>query len=135
MAQKNIGSCLCGSVKFELEGSLESFFLCHCKYCQKDTGSAFAANAFSTSAKLKWISNESFVKTFNLPDTRHVKSFCVNCGCALPSVQNNGKMIVVPVGSLDNALEIKPNAHLFISSKANWENDLESVQAFEKFPS
>ncbi|MFN3455173.1 MAG: GFA family protein, partial [Pseudobdellovibrio sp.] len=43
-----LGSCLCGQVEFKIQGVLESFFLCHCKYCQKDTGSAHSANLFST---------------------------------------------------------------------------------------
>ncbi len=37
------GTCLCGSVTFELCGEFQSFYLCHCHRCQKDTGSAHAA--------------------------------------------------------------------------------------------
>ena len=46
------GSCLCGAVRFEIRGSLERFFLCHCRRCQKDTGTAHAANLFSATAGL-----------------------------------------------------------------------------------
>ncbi|AYF44130.1 aldehyde-activating protein [Halobacteriovorax sp. BALOs_7] len=134
MSNKNAGSCLCGNIKFELEGSFESFFLCHCKYCQKDTGSAHAANLFTTNSKLSWLSGEDLVKTFNLPHTRHVKSFCTNCGSAVPSIQNNGDLIVVPAGSLDVPVSIKPNAHLFIGSKANWEDKLDELPSFEGLP-
>ncbi len=38
------GSCLCGLVKYELTGAFQQFFLCHCTRCQKDTGTAHAAN-------------------------------------------------------------------------------------------
>lgn len=129
------GSCLCQQVKFEVTGNFESFFLCHCKHCQKDTGSAHAANLFSTSAALKWLSGNEKVKTYNLPQTRHTKSFCKECSSALPSLQMDGKLLVVPAGSLDTDLDLKPNAHLFCSSKAKWEKDLDTITKFETFPS
>lgn len=134
MSIKSTDSCLCGEVKYEVEGNFESFFLCHCKFCQKDTGSAHSANLFSTTSKLIWLSGEDFVKTFNLPNTRHLKSFCSHCGSAIPSIQNEGKLIVVPAGSLDVPVEIKPNAHLFVASKANGEESLEVLQSFDGLP-
>jgi hypothetical protein len=126
MSIKN-GSCLCGQVSFEIEGDFDRFFLCHCEYCRKDTGSAHAANLFSTSAKLKWLSGEEKITTYNLPSTRHVKSFCSICGSALPIIQMEGKLLVVPAGSLNEKLSIKPDAHIFISSKADWDENLESI--------
>lgn len=136
MAQDSFsGSCLCGQAKFKIEGGFESFFLCHCKYCQKDTGSAHGANLFSTSASLRWISGEGNVKTFNLPSTQHTKSFCGDCGAALPNCQMNGKLLVVPAGSLDTELTMRPTAHIFYGSKAHWEEDLEGVKKFEELPS
>lgn len=128
------GSCLCGKVSFSVEGDFESFFLCHCRHCQKGTGSAHAANLFSTKAKLQWLSGEDLVSSFNLPGTRHNKSFCSNCGSPLPSVQMEGKLLVAPAGSLDASVSIKPTAHIFMASKANWEVDLDSVKKLEAFP-
>lgn len=133
--EKHSGSCLCAAVKFEVDGSFESFFLCHCKHCQKDTGSAHAANLFSSSAKLNWLSGSENVKTYALAGTRHTKSFCQTCGAALPNLQFEGKLLVVPAGSLDTSVTIKPNAHLFIASKANWEHELDLVQKFDQLPS
>jgi hypothetical protein len=46
MTQTVTGSCLCGAVSFEVSGAFDSFFLCHCSRCRKDTGSAHAANLF-----------------------------------------------------------------------------------------
>lgn len=134
MADLNAGSCLCGQVKYEVKGSFESFFLCHCKHCQKDTGSAHAANLFSTNAQLDWISGHEKVRTYNLPSTRHIKSFCENCGSAVPNSQMDGKLLVVPAGSLDTDIEIRPNAHLFCSSRATWDKNLEDVEQLAKLP-
>lgn len=133
MSIKN-GSCLCGQVSFEIEGDFDRFYLCHCEYCRKDTGSAHAANLFSTSAKLKWLSGEAKITTYNLPSTRHVKSFCSICGSALPITQMKGNLLVVPAGSLTGKVSIKPDAHLFISSKADWDADLESIPMLVGLP-
>lgn len=127
------GSCLCGTVKFEVIGDFESFYLCHCQYCQKDTGSAHAANLFSQSAKLSWHAGADAVTSFTLPGTRHNKSFCKLCGSALPSTQIPG-LLVVPAGCLDTKISILPTAHIFSSSKAAWDEKLECVPKFDGFP-
>ena len=132
MAKHN-GSCLCGAVTFEVDGDFDRFYLCHCHHCQKDTGTGHGANLFSQSAKLTWLSGEDAVASFTLAGTRHNKSFCQTCGSALPSTEIAG-LLMVPVGALDSAISIKPTAHLFLSSQANWENALGHVPSFDGLP-
>lgn len=134
MNDKYLGACLCGAARFEVTGEFEHFFLCHCEYCRKDTGSAHAANLFSSSAKLKWISGEDKVSHFDLPGTRHGKSFCSTCGSALPKLQMNGTLLAVPAGSLNSEIHIRPNAHIFMASRAGWDNALETVPKIDKLP-
>lgn len=128
---EHLGSCLCGTVRFKVEGAFDSFYLCHCQHCKKDTGSAHAANLFSHSAMLSWLSGADAVTSFTLPGTRHSRSFCKFCGSALPNTQASG-VFIVPAGSLDTEVSIVPTAHIFSSSKANWEKALGEVPAFEK---
>lgn len=128
------GSCLCGKVTFQLNGDFDHFYLCHCSYCRKDTGSAHAANLFTKASALTWLSGENAVKSFNLPSTRHVKSFCSECGSALPNTEMGGDICVVPAGSLDDPVLMSPEAHIFTDSQADWAKDLESVKHFRKFP-
>lgn len=127
------GSCLCGAAKFEVQGEFDSFYLCHCQHCQKDTGSAHAANLFSQSAKLVWHSGAETVTSFMLPGTRHSKSFCKVCGSALPSTQIEG-LLVVPAGCLDTNIDMTPTAHIFSSSKAAWDAELGEVPEFDGLP-
>jgi len=127
------GSCLCGAVRFEVSGAFDSFYLCHCRYCQKDTGSAHAANLFSQSARIKWQSGEEAVSSFTLPGTRHTKSFCKFCGSAMPSIALAG-MLVVPAGCLDTNAALVPTAHICTSSKADWSLELGHVPQFEGLP-
>lgn len=128
-----LGSCLCGNTKFAVQGDLDSFYLCHCQHCQKDTGSAYAANLFSKSAKLAWLAGSESVTTFTLPGTRHKKSFCKLCGSALPSIHEAG-LLVIPAGCLDTEVSMPPTAHIFTSRRAVWEQAISDVPEFKGLP-
>ena len=127
------GSCLCGNVTFEITGEFTSFYLCHCRRCRKDSGSAHAANLFSNTARLTWLSGKENITAFTLPETRHSKSFCAICGSALP-IQLNERLLQVPAGSLDSDVPLQPTAHIFLSDKANWDEALDKVTKFENLP-
>jgi hypothetical protein len=134
MTTRHYGSCLCGAVRFQVDGSFERFYLCHCAFCRKDTGSAHGANLFSTTAKLTWLAGEDEVTTFRLPSSRHAKSFCKTCGSALPRAPAGAEQLVVPAGSLESAVSMRPDAHLFVGSRADWDRDLEAVPMIERLP-
>lgn len=133
MSKQHLGSCLCGAVRFRLDGAFERFYLCHCAHCRKDSGSSHAANLFTASAKFEWLSGRDNVATYTLPQTRHTRCFCSMCGSAMPHVA--GTSIVVPAGCLDTALDVVPDAHIFVASKATWDHDLADIPAFDSFPS
>ena len=132
MSEKHKGSCLCGAVRFEIAGAFEHFFLCHCSRCRKGSGSAHGANLFATSAEITWLSGEEKVTSFALAGTRHARSFCATCGGALPSVQ--GKVLVVPAGSLDTPVVKRPGAHIKLASRADWDCALQDVPSFDDLP-
>src|SRR5262245_5668377 len=132
---KPLGSCLCGDVRFEIIGHFERFFLCHCGRCRKDTRSAHAANLVSSTAKIHWLSGQAKIKTYRVASTRHEKSFCSKCGSAIPNVQMNGALLVAPAGSLDSLIEIQPDAHIFVASRASWDRCLEDVPQIDELPS
>lgn len=131
---RHSGSCLCAAVGFEIEGDFERFYLCHCEHCRKDSGSAHAANLFSGTAVLRWIRGEDRITRFTLSATRHSRSFCCICGSALPNLQMDGALLVVPAGSLDSVLAMRPDAHLFAASRATWDQALESLPAMAGLP-
>jgi hypothetical protein len=134
MSTRHCGSCLCGAVRFQIEGDFENFYLCHCQHCRKDTGSAHAANLFSTTATLRWLCGQDKVTVFNLPNTRHRHCFCSTCGSALPDLQMDAALLKVPAGSLDSDVLIRPDAHIFVASKANWDDALEQIPKLPRLP-
>jgi len=121
-------------VKFVITGEFESFFLCHCSRCRKDTGSAFAANLFSSKAEIAWLAGQDNIKTFRVPASRHEKSFCTTCGSALPTVQMNGGVLMVPAGCLEGPIGIRPDAQICYAGRAEWADDLDALERLDGLP-
>ena len=134
MTSTTSGSCLCGAVEFQISGEFDSFFLCHCERCRKDTGSAHAANLFSSTATVRWLSGQDRIRTFRVPGTRHEKSFCMECGSALPTVRSGGALVVVPAGSIDGPVAIRPAAHICLASRAEWDEHLDTIPKLDGLP-
>ena len=134
MSERHHGSCLCSEVRFEIAAAFDGFFLCHCGRCRKGSGTAHSANLFTTNAQITWLSGDDKVASFALPGTRHARSFCKACGSALPSVQMEGQLLVTPAGSLASPLAKRPDAHICVASRADWDCELEHVKSFEDLP-
>lgn len=134
MTDITTGGCLCGAVTFQITGPFEWFFLCHCSRCRKSTGSAHASNLFSTVANIEWMSGKDDLRIFRVDGTRFAKTFCTTCGSPLPTPAPDGSRLLVPAGSLDTEVEIRPNGHIFCASRANWDDTLEDVPAFDERP-
>jgi hypothetical protein len=134
MVQKTPGSCLCGAVRFEVSGDFDAFFLCHCARCRKGSGSAHGANLFASGATIAWLAGETDVASFRLSGTRHERSFCRTCGAALPGMQMDGALLVVPAGSLDAPVDIRPTAHICCESRADWDADLANIPHLAGLP-
>lgn len=128
------GSCLCGTVRFAIAGDFDAFFLCHCSRCRKNSGSAHGANLFASNATIMWQSGEANIASYRVPDTRHERSFCRTCGSALPAVRMDGTLLVVPAGSLDGPVGIRPTAHISCASRAEWDVDLADIPHMDGLP-
>lgn len=134
MTGKTSGSCLCGAVRFDISGDFDAFFLCHCARCRKGSGSAHGANLFASNATIEWLAGESDVVAFRLSGTRHERSFCRTCGSALPGTQMDGALLVVPAGSLDGPVDIRPTAHICCDSRADWDAGLADIPHLPGLP-
>ncbi|CCV03329.1 conserved hypothetical protein [Mesorhizobium metallidurans STM 2683] len=113
------GSCLCGTVKYEVRGKLGAAIYCHCSRCRKATATAFATNA-AVAASDFVIEGESALKTFDSSPGVH-RIFCSNCGSPVISSRDAMPDVVrLRLGTLDTPLLAPPTAHYFVTSKAVW---------------
>lgn len=115
------GSCLCGSVRYEISGAPTKFYHCHCKRCRKATGTGHASNLLIKPGSIKWIKGEELIKGYKVPEAiRFTNRFCSVCGGRVPRYAKEIDTIVIPAGSLDSEPPIQPQARIFWDSRANW---------------
>ena len=125
------GSCLCGSVKFEVTPPFAAFRYCHCTRCQKASGAAHAANAFLPENQFKWLAGESLVKRFDLPGAkRFAVAFCTQCGTRVP--HKTGENMLIPAGLLDADPGARPENSIFWKSKAAWYVSPQEIPKFDE---
>lgn len=114
------GSCLCGTVRYEIRGELGDGVYCHCSRCRKANGSAFAANAPVAAKDFVVVAGASSLKTFRT-EAGVERLFCSNCGSPIISRRDSMPDVVrVRLGTLDTPPEAAPRAHIFVGSKAAW---------------
>ncbi|MEI9983360.1 MAG: GFA family protein [Aliidongia sp.] len=115
------GSCLCGSVVFEVATPFDRFVNCHCSRCRKATGTAHASNAVVKAEALRWLQGDELVARYDLPAARSfATAFCRTCGSPLPHLTRSGREAIIPAGTFDEALNQKPDRHVHWSSRARW---------------
>ncbi|WP_159820182.1 GFA family protein [Colwellia sp. 20A7] len=134
MTQTHTGSCLCGSVKFEMEGEFKKFFLCHCSLCRKTSGSAHCANIFAPGAKLNWLSGKDNMSFYRHAGTNFARNFCATCSSLMPLHAEARDLVIMPAGCLDTDIEITPQAHIFADSKCNWDAVLNDTPIYDQMP-
>ena len=115
------GSCLCGSVRYEINGEALRFYHCHCTRCRKATGTGHASNMMIKPGSIKWIQGEELIRYYKVPEAkRFTNCFCAHCGGRLPRYVKETDMIIIPAGSLDGEPPIRPQARIFWGSRADW---------------
>jgi hypothetical protein len=133
MSKRITGGCLCGAVKFSLESRVKAFYLCHCEQCKRLTGSAFAANILTGIDNIEWHSGKRNISKYEHASREFSKSFCKQCGSALPVVNKTGTSLVVPAGSLDEQPNLKPQANVFALEEASWLSDGIAGKKYSRF--
>jgi len=114
------GGCLCGSVRFRIHGKLGPAGFCHCKQCQRASGSAFAANAPVRTRYLELSSGSDLLKEYESSPGKF-RAFCGRCGSPIYSRRDSEpELRRIRLGSLDSDPERRPLGHVWVRSKAPW---------------
>lgn len=116
------GSCLCGQIRFEINGTIRSIVYCHCSQCRKAQGSAFATNGIVTTTDFKLSSGKDQLTGYE-SSPGQTKYFCQVCGSPIFSHSTaNPDQVRIRLGTLDSSITERPMAHIFATSKADWED-------------
>ena len=128
------GSCLCGAVEFEADRPQE-FRYCHCSRCRKSRGSAFAANMFVQPGDFRWLRGQDQVIRYRMPNTQRFGNwFCRTCGSLVPREVAVLNVMLIPAGSLDDDPGVRPAYHIFVGSKAAWEEITGNLPQNSEYP-
>ena len=128
------GGCLCGKVSFSIKNAFKQFYFCHCQQCRKITGSDHAANLFAEPGNIQWHSGADTVIRYEDPKRDFTKAFCAECGCGLPFVTKNGKALLVPAGTLEDAPHIDVAKNIFWQDRAPWYEQGLEAERCDAFP-
>lgn len=127
------GSCLCGEVRFVVEGPFEAFYICYCSRCRKAAGSAHASNLFVSPERFRWLSGEDRIERFELASARFFsRCVCATCGSPVPWTSKRNGKVTVPAGALDDEPGIRPQQQIYCADQAAWSKDLNAVPALEQ---
>jgi hypothetical protein len=129
------GSCICGSVKYEISGEPRAFYHCHCERCRKASGTGHASTIILKPDTVTWTEGEDLLGTFKVPDAERFRTaFCTNCGSPMPRITPDFSMAVIPAGSLDSANELGPAARIMLDYRAAWSCDGSALPGWAQYP-
>jgi hypothetical protein len=129
------GGCSCGAVRYRLTSAPMFVHCCHCKDCQRQTGSAFVLNALMEADRVELHSGAPEGVTMPTDSGRpHDIYRCPECRIAVWSTYGGRTQIrFVRVGTLDEPSALPPDVHIYTRSKLPWVKLPEGTPAFEAY--
>ena len=121
------GSCLCGSVRYEIRGPVGRVSHCHCSMCRKAHGAAFATYGRVERSDFALVSGADDIASYR-SSAGVTRTFCRRCGSNLQFIsEKRPDTLSLALGTLDDDPGVKGSLHIFVASKAPWfhiEDDL-----------
>lgn len=112
------GGCLCGRVRYYVEGKPIWIGYCHCHSCRKATGGAAVIHVGVNSSDLEFTKGERSVYESS-PGVR--RGFCANCGTPLTYESDSfDEYVQIYVGTFDEPSNLRPQAHVHSSERVGW---------------
>ncbi|MDO8768901.1 MAG: GFA family protein [Burkholderiaceae bacterium] len=116
------GGCTCGEVRYEMTTAPLFVHCCHCTWCQRESGSAFALNALIEADRVRLLTGEpEVVNTPSNSGKGQKISRCPTCRVAVWSNYGGHETVrFIRVGTLDDPNAMPPDIHIFTSTKQSW---------------
>ena len=134
--QIETGGCLCGNIKYKFNREdVVSAGHCHCKDCQKITGSGKATIVFIPTKSLEINNNYKVYSVIGHDGTNVHRGFCPNCGSPVISyVTEQPDLRFIKAGSLDNSSWINIESSFWGISANKWDPVNDNIPCFEQNP-
>ena len=106
------GGCACGAVRFEADIDNDEAYLCHCRMCQRATGSVSIAFKNLRQAKMRWLAGPDWYDSS--PIAR--RPYCGKCGTSLGFQFKEGPNLDLTVAAFDDPSRFRPTSHFGVES-------------------
>lgn len=127
------GGCLCGKVRYRITGPIRNIIYCHCSQCRKAQGSAYATNGIVVKKNFELVSGENNLTGYESTPGQ-IKYFCSICGSPIFSkTQSRPDEVRIRLGTIESDISERPVAHIFTTSKANWDNICDDLPQYESY--
>jgi hypothetical protein len=130
------GGCACGEVRYRLASEPIVVHCCHCRWCQRESGAAFALNAVIEADRVEVVSGQpERIDTPSASGKGQPVFRCPTCKVALWShyAGAGDKADFIRVGTLDDPDACPPDVHIFIESKQPWVMLPDSAEVYPIF--
>ena len=128
------GSCLCGAIRFGVDGPFPRLYQCHCSLCRKQGGSVSNTGLIVASHKFRWLGGEELVRKWQR-SSGFRSWFCQRCGSTVPNPLRDTGFVWVPAGALDDDGPLEIGAQVFLGSKTSWDRPRTDGLQLEEAPS
>lgn len=119
------GGCVCGGVRYSVDGALRQVIACHCEQCRRSSGHFVAATA-TRRDRLALLNADTLRWYSAIPGYR--RGFCAECGSSLFFERTGEDRISIAAGSLNDARGLRIAAHLFVDEAGAYYEVDESVE-------
>jgi hypothetical protein len=129
------GACTCGAVRYRMTVAPMIVHCCHCRWCQRETGSAFVLNAVVETGNLEVTGETVMVDTPSASGKGQKIVRCPQCHVALWSHYPGGgpALAFVRVGTMTDPGACPPDVHIFTASKQPWVVLPQGSKSFTEF--
>ena len=127
------GSCLCGSVEYEIAQLDMPIMHCHCRTCRKANAAAFVSTAGVKREHFRWVNGQEKLATFESSPGK-LRHFCSVCGSHLVAERPAQPLVVVRVATLDEDPGTAPGMHIWCSHNVPWLQDDNDIQFHQEWP-
>jgi hypothetical protein len=115
------GGCQCGAIRYTIAGDLPPAYACHCGECKKQSGSAFGLSIPIIWSRFEVEGQVASSKGLTFGGKPKLRCFCPSCGNRMwHRSSEDSAWVTLKAGTLDNAAQISPRGHLWISKKQPW---------------
>ncbi len=126
------GECFCGGMKYKFDGPVQPATSCHCSRCRKAFSGAGSAMSRVENGSFQWVCGEEYLQTY-IGQKGAGLGFCSHCGSTLVGIFDQ-KIAGITLGTLNDDPSLSIGKHIFVGSKACWDDIGGQVPQFDEWP-